>query len=389
MFKHTKKKCDNSLHITNQKKTIKMLDSKTALYVKWLQKRIATFTHTLKDSCHKENRLQLDDNEMKITKLRIDCLQKVFNYLDVDDLLNVADSNKYLKKAAQKVFAKRYGSKILQLHGMQPSQNRILSVSDTIFIKDVRSSLQMLRCFGHLVSQLEISDEYSNTFYGFAYEFILKYVNTYCAASLKHIKFYMIPSSKAFQRFKMEFSRMKSVEIICCKLNKKMMPMDKLFPNVQQLIIDFTAFEDYGIIEKPFPHLKHLVLGTSMNNVAAVLQLNSQLISFETKCVCSVEILRKMSDRLKWLESLDIVCDSDELKYFNGDAFYFPNVKQFKLNFSHSRWTLPRLPFEFQQLKEFTMLTNHKLNDEFRNFINKHPTIVTLDLPSIKRDDAH
>lgn len=361
-----------------------MLDSKSALYVKWLQKRITNVTHTLKYSCHKENRSELDDNESKITDLRIDCLQKLFNDLDVGDLLNVADSNIYLKKAAEKVFAERYGSKILQLHGMQPSHKRIISSTDTIFIKDVRSSLQLLRCFGHLVSRLEISDEYSNTFYGFAYEFIFKYVNMYCAASLQHIKLYMIPSSKAFQRLKVEFSQMESVEITCCKLNKKMMPLDKLFPNVIELIVDFTVFEDYGVIEKRFAHLEHLELGTTIVNVGAVLQLNPQLRSFATKCICNVEILRNISEQLQCLESLDIVCDSDELKYFNGDAFYFHNVKQFVLNFSHSRWTLPRLPFEFQQLKEFTMLTNHKLNDEFRQFIKKHPTIVTLDLPSVK-----
>lgn len=46
---------------------------------------------------------------MKITDLNIICLEDIFEYLDVLNLLNVADSNKRLNFAARFVFRRKHG----------------------------------------------------------------------------------------------------------------------------------------------------------------------------------------------------------------------------------------------------------------------------------------
>lgn len=46
--------------------------------------------------------------KMKLTNLNIDCLENVFEYLKLGDLISVAAANKRLNKAAKFVFAREH-----------------------------------------------------------------------------------------------------------------------------------------------------------------------------------------------------------------------------------------------------------------------------------------
>lgn len=45
---------------------------------------------------------------MKFTEVNINCLEKIFRHLSVDDLLNEADSNGTLKNVVDNVFALKF-----------------------------------------------------------------------------------------------------------------------------------------------------------------------------------------------------------------------------------------------------------------------------------------
>lgn len=44
----------------------------------------------------------------KFTNLNFDCMETIFEYLDLNDLLNVADSNKHFYNSVCKVFQRKY-----------------------------------------------------------------------------------------------------------------------------------------------------------------------------------------------------------------------------------------------------------------------------------------
>lgn len=77
---------------------------------------------------------------MKFTDLNIDCLEIVLEYLELIDLLNVADSTKRLNKVAELVFARKHGKKDVNFGGTQVSQNRSFRISPfTIDIEDLKT----------------------------------------------------------------------------------------------------------------------------------------------------------------------------------------------------------------------------------------------------------
>lgn len=51
----------------------------------------------------------------KITDINQLCLEHIFTHLDLNDLLNVADKNKYLKQATYIAFTRKYGGKSVHL----------------------------------------------------------------------------------------------------------------------------------------------------------------------------------------------------------------------------------------------------------------------------------
>lgn len=59
-------------------------------------------------------RTMISDDQTKITDMPQLCLEHIFMYLDLEDLLNVVDANKYLRLAAQTPFSRKYtGREIL------------------------------------------------------------------------------------------------------------------------------------------------------------------------------------------------------------------------------------------------------------------------------------
>ena len=81
-----------------------------------------------------EVRTRLQTN---ITDVNIDCLEEVFKYFDLKDLLNVADcGNQRMRRAASFVFASTYQSKIKISHSRIGSLWRIKYYLRLINVED-------------------------------------------------------------------------------------------------------------------------------------------------------------------------------------------------------------------------------------------------------------
>lgn len=92
--------------------------------------------------------------EVKITDFPIDLLVIIFENLELNDLLNVADSNKQLKQAADFIFDRKYGKKLINLKPHK--SNCILEEYLPDQFTGVRNCLRFIRCFGQSISVLRI-----------------------------------------------------------------------------------------------------------------------------------------------------------------------------------------------------------------------------------------
>lgn len=57
-----------------------------------------------------------------INDVNIDCLEEIFKYLKLKDLLNIADSSKRLRRAASFIFSSTYQPKIKINHSREVDQ---------------------------------------------------------------------------------------------------------------------------------------------------------------------------------------------------------------------------------------------------------------------------
>lgn len=91
---------------------------------------------------------------MKLTDLNIDCLEAILECLEIGDLLNAADACRRLHHAANHLY--------LRIHGEKPLiDTKYYAVRPIAFaISNLKIALQLLRCFGHLVSHTNFTHKH-------------------------------------------------------------------------------------------------------------------------------------------------------------------------------------------------------------------------------------
>lgn len=94
--------------------------------------------------------------KLKITDINHDCLKNILENLDIGDLLNVANSNKWLKSAAASVFGRKFSLQNVQFTDIYPKYGAVFERDGTIFVGGLKPCLHFLRCFGESVKKLNV-----------------------------------------------------------------------------------------------------------------------------------------------------------------------------------------------------------------------------------------
>lgn len=204
---------------------------------------------------------------MELTEISNDCLEKVFRYLSLGDLLNVADSNKQLRAAAELTYFYKYGKKkICVNYGVILINNKRepdIEMKDDIEINDWKRSYQILRCFGHLISKLEFnmilimfclsikSEKFRDSF-----QHVINYVNEYCADSLTELDAYGLVDG-ILDHLQKPFQLVENLHI---GGNFKKNLLTNLFPKVRSLVFCYTWCPDLMSIDSHFPCLESMDL---------------------------------------------------------------------------------------------------------------------------------
>ncbi|XP_055304290.1 uncharacterized protein LOC129569476 isoform X1 [Sitodiplosis mosellana] len=311
----------------------------------------------------------------KITDLNSYCLEHIFNYLELPDLVNVADSNSKLRSDCELPFIRNYRSKKVQMmryggwstHLTYSNWFRI--DTSTISIRNMIACLKLLRHFGHLLTNLSINFDESMPAHCAEVE---RYIHDNCAESLVEIDFGYAQQS-TFSTIKKPFSKIEKVSFSDSELGKEICEFNKWFPNMRHLHFNMCdTIADLRCIEKPIPNLKHLELhingcdkGFQKLNVLECLRLNQNLQIFALSNSFDGTFFELASRYLQNLQHLQINT-SQESYFHNVDSrIRFENVK-FLFIVSSRNEIIPKIPFTYGRLEMFNIIAGGiQSNDEF------------------------
>lgn len=161
---------------------------------------------------------------------------------------------------------------------------------------------------------------------------------------------------------------------------------------MRSLILQNCQIVDHSCIEHHFPLLKKLELFTcfnlepfAMDSIDTVLRMNTHLTELALSCDTSGRLLKSVIQHLPKIEKLGVYWDTftkqeefEKLSAYNGDSFYFENVKHFELNIcaweSHAD-VLPKIPLLFGRLERFDLNTNCISSDNLIEFLHQNSSI--------------
>lgn len=133
----------------------------------------------------------------KIIDVNDDCLEKLFELLDLQSLFNMALANEWLRPAANEVYKRKFGQKEVRLC-VDSSQivERLFEKETKIFVNGRKMCLQYLRCFGPSIGHFEIFHMFlcDQHHCQHIHQYIEKYCDTDRLATKKNFKMINYPT---------------------------------------------------------------------------------------------------------------------------------------------------------------------------------------------------
>ena len=328
--------------------------------------------------------------KLKLTHLDIDCLERIFRYLSPGDLINVADSNKQLKQAADLAFYFEYGSKKISIVGFSSDPWR-WNVGCRILIRHLKSTLRLLRCFGHLISKLGIClrDEYIDKIelLDTNFSYLVSYIQEYCVKSLTHFEIDGTTGKFNWSHFVKAFPNIRVVDVQSSDLTDDI-SLIKLFPNMRRLTYQHRRNTDIlaSIDQTGFSNLEHFeMIDRDSSEAASKFQTIQWPNQLQSLSIPFTAIYPSISEVYAHLQDLRLN-EVHSCSYRNRQIttkIHFKTVKRLEIYYSDG---FCGIPFSFDQLEELILKFHHSTiylkyhHKQFYDFISEHPSILKLEM---------
>lgn len=321
------------------------------------------------------------DTRTKMTDLNQTVLEKIFDHLNLGDLLSIKDTNKQFKEAADWIFRRKYGkSKMIFWATHASRSSHPLWKANDIYIDDFTLCLKTLRCFGHAIPNLELNYLKINENKCVEIDYyVLKYCSALADITFKHA------GENTLKYMAKPFEKIEKISIEDSYLCGKLAEFNKWFPRLCALELKFyMRIGDCKSLEKPFPHLESLTIDTQVNNIRWIniinfLRLNPQLRRLHISDYFDMKFLQSANKHLHFLENLTISKWTEEEFSHDGESVQFKNVRNLTIDFARF-CKVPRIPLRLDQLETFTVDAVYmcRFNDNFIDFMRRHSTIRKL-----------
>lgn len=314
-----------------------------------------------------------------IADVNDDCLQHILEELSLEDLLNVADTNKQLSRVAKLVYKKKYGQKRVQMLFCYQSMD-----SDTISINNFSSCLKLMRCFGTSISKLSIS--YFNI-PGPKRIKLNEYLNVYCAAHLTDLEY----NSGSLSYLTREFPKVVNLSFSDLDLKHERNDISTCFPNVQVLKL-FKWYDNDSIVAH-LPRLVRLEVFFNVNtldNITNCLRMNQQLRNLKVRSGFGLNFLRAISE-CSQLDSLHLslhrsMTSQIPITFSTNNEIQFKSVEKLKISGESLELLVSfNITLVFDQLEEIEIYED--LTQNAIEFISKHTSVSKVTLTCVLNSD--
>lgn len=247
---------------------------------------------------------------MHIFELNDHCLEEIFQYLSIDEMVCVAHTNKRFRKSVRTVFADKYATETIKVsNAHQQKSSKSLP------------STYLIRYFGDSIKKLQVN--YESEFNRFN-QSLEAAIMKYCRKTLVDIELVNV-DKYAFDRIKSPFKAVKTVCFTRCILGKFTKNLNKWFPNMTSLEFveaNIQDSDDAECIEKNFPKLEHLGIvnviredeGFDYNNAD-----ESEINALNIPDIFTNLNIFDCIERNPQLRSLKLKHNNDDLRYFNNE----------------------------------------------------------------------
>lgn len=315
--------------------------------------------------------------------VNIDCIESMFGHLELVELLNVADSNEYLKIGAEMIFSRKYAKKRLWMDLIPDASVPSISIQKSwTKITDMKTCLQTLRCFGHLITNLHVTGDQFLP-YGRETEqvfWLLDYINEYCRNDLQEITFEKF-SGMTLCQIQLPFLKLKTIRFRYCCVERTLPNFNKLFPAVRKLELlwtDVTGLDD-NILDLNSLEINMPITLSECQKVGVkrIIKLNPKMHELKLYFGWDIEYLREICKHVNYVEHLEIGSFFSNPTEPNRDVIHLNGVKRFAL---HTNGLVPdsNVTFSFDALDQFTFETTCCWNEENIKLISKHSNITKL-----------
>ncbi|XP_031631960.1 uncharacterized protein LOC116346166 [Contarinia nasturtii] len=310
---------------------------------------------------------------IKLTDIIDDCLERIFIHSSFDDLLNIAHTNTQLMSAAGTTFKRKFGkTKFGLCDDFPPFQE------NCILITDKKTQLQLLRSFGHLITELtvELSGKFGKK--------LITYSSEYCFTSLTVLR---IQYSDIELLPKKPFANVEVVELLNSRLYEDM-DFNKWFPAMRRLNLIKCHVDNKMFVVKNCLHLEQLKVERcnhiSTKDFFSFLQNNPQLRS--------LSLVKDYIPKDFWITCQKLT----QLEYLNLECYSLPSsstavsliaLKKLDIDIRRNEGILVFLSeLTFDQLEDITFGSSVFLNQTSRdtyqwsNFFKKNSSIEKVTL---------
>lgn len=283
------------------------------------------------------------DKPMNIIDLNDRCLTNIFVHSHLNDLLNIAMSNKRFQHIAGIAFKQKYSDKQVEIYS-DIYGDIFLRIDKEEIDKDKIKSFMLI--FGDWFSSIKLRHSEG----GFSKQ-IFHAVQSHSLKSLIRIEFHLFPKGWLSKLTK-PMPTILTVFFYKCNLGSKTLLLDNIFPNLCRMEINCEDDSiEHNQIKTCFPNMKTMILDLSyrynLTDFETILSLNPQLTTLAMSQRCrNWKLIRLVAEKLQ-LEEFELFVYNNLIPPEEKECFRFKKLKQFH----YLSWG-KAFPFAFDQLEK-------------------------------------
>lgn len=266
----------------------------------------------------------MEEPETKIIDLNDDCLKKIFGYLNLHHLFNVAIANQYLRPAAADIYKRKFGMMPVRIcncddyrrgtralrhfgHDTSPESSVGFGKYNEIFVSGLKTNLLYLRCFGKSIRDLKVYGDMSDSE---RFIYLQLYIDEFCGDDVVVLSLDCVPHIQ-FNQFKKNFKKVETFHGSSIDFGEQWPSFTERFSNVKNLSLQHASMDETQtpvIMKSHLPRLKTLdlnsiraggiyvtlLMGSSLTKNAPQLETLTITAGFQAETPLEVDLLMNM-----------------------------------------------------------------------------------------------